>query len=260
MLTNFRAPTPDGCLSDLTLDEWHAGELPAPQVLAAIEHLNACARCRERKQALLANAQSFLGRFPPESLRIDAQSSNRPTVTKPRSRRPRSWAWAAAVGGLAAAAAVLLLARPSQRPTESVDESDTRFKGGEHIGFFVKRQSQVFPGIDGQKVRAGDRLRFVVTTTRPRQFAILSRDGAGAASVYYPATPTSQPLGVVRDRALEAATELDATPGQEMLFGVFCASPFQVESLRVALAQTGDLPALQGCTVDKLSLVKETLP
>jgi len=56
MLTNFRAPTPDGCLSDLTLDEWHAGELPAPQVLAAIEHLNACARCRERKQALLANA------------------------------------------------------------------------------------------------------------------------------------------------------------------------------------------------------------
>ena len=72
--------------------------------------------------------------------------------------------------------------------------------------------------------------------------------------------PTSQPLGVVRDWALETAIELDATPGQEMLFGIFCPSPFQVESLRVALAQTGDLPALQGCTVDKLRLVKETPP
>jgi hypothetical protein len=29
--------------------------------------------------------------------------------------------------------------------------------------------------------------------------------------------------------------------------------------MRVALAQTGDLPALQGCTVDKLRLLKETL-
>ena len=54
MLTNLRAPTPDGCLSDLTLDEWHAGELSASQVLAAVEHVDACARCRERKQALLA--------------------------------------------------------------------------------------------------------------------------------------------------------------------------------------------------------------
>jgi hypothetical protein len=260
MLTNLRAPTPQGCLSDLTLDEWHAGELAAPQVRAAAEHLDACPRCRERKQAMLANAQNFLAGFPPESLRRsgNAQSADRPTASPPRSRRSRWWAWGIAAGGLGAAAAVLLLARPAPRPREAGDESATRFKGGEHIGFFVKRQSQVFAGIDGQKVRAGDRLRFVVTTTRPRQLAILSRDGAGTASVYYPARPTSQPLGVVRDLALETAVELDATPGQEMLFGVFCAAAFQVEPLRGALAQTGDLPALSGCTVDKLRLVKET--
>jgi hypothetical protein len=240
-------------LSDLTLDEWHAGELPAPQVVAAVLHVDTCARCRDRKQALLANAQSFLNRFPPESPRRQA-------VTKPRPRVSRALVWGTAVGGLAAAVTVLLLARPIPRPTEKRDESDTRFKGGEHIGFFVKRQSQVFAGIDGQKVRAGDRLRFVVTTTRARQFAILSRDGAGVASLYYPATPTSQPLGVVRELALETAIELDGTPGQEMLYGVFCAAAFQVEPLRMALAQTGDLPASQGCTVDKLRLVKETLP
>jgi hypothetical protein len=109
-------------------------------------------------------------------------------------------------------------------------------------------------------VHPGDHLRFKVSTSEPAHVAILSLDGAGVASVYYPRQRQSAHLGVVRDQVLESSIELDGTLGEEGLWGVFCEAPFEVEPLRAALEERRALPTLGGCRVDLLSVVKKRAP
>ena len=136
----------------------------------------------------------------------------------------------------------------------------TRTKGGARIGFFVSSGGSVRPGRDGQAVHPGDRLRFTVSAPRPAHVAILSLDAAGVASVYYPTGTRSRHVGVVREHALESSVELDGTLGDERIWGVFCDVPFPIEPLRAALERRRDLPALPGCTVDTLRLLKKPAP
>lgn len=243
MLTELREPLPEGCLSDLELDEWHAGELDATRARVAELHVASCHVCQARREALLDAASDFLQQYP--------QPPQRP------SKRSRGRAVGLAVTCLALAAAVFIrLSAP--RPTEAPERAfETRAKGGAKLGFFVKRGDRVFEGATGETVRAGDQLRFVVTSGSPKHIAILSRDGRGVASVYYPASAHSQALVAAGQTALDAAVELDATPGEEALFGIFCEAELELEPLRAELEKRGRLPALRGCAVDELRVFKE---
>lgn len=239
MLSKLHIPAPDGCLSDLWLDEWLAGELDADRERAAAAHAASCDRCTQRKQAFEASALRFLDSRP----------------QPPIARRFGGRAVGLALTAVAIAAALALLFRgPRSAPKP---ELAVRSKGSSSIGFFVRRGEQVFAGGKGEQLRAGDQLRFTVTSTLPRQFAVLSRDARGAASVYYPSGPRSRPLTPAQQMPLDTAVELDATLGSETLFGVFCDQEFAVEPLREALERSGKLPSLPGCSVDQLEVRKE---
>jgi hypothetical protein len=239
MLSELHLPVPDGCLSDLSLDEWLAGELDADRERAAAAHAASCERCAQRKQAFEASALRFLDRRP----------------EPPIARRFGGRALGLALTGVAIAAGLALLLRGPRSAPEP--ELAARSKGSSSIGFFVRRGEQVFVGANGEHLRAGDQLRFTVTSAQPRQFAVLSRDARGAASVYYPSGPRSRPLIPAQQMPLDTAVELDGTLGSETLFGVFCDQEFEVEPLRVALERSGKLPSLQGCSVDQLEVRKE---
>ncbi|HEY6559135.1 MAG TPA: zf-HC2 domain-containing protein [Polyangiaceae bacterium] len=267
MLNQLKYAVPLGCVSDLTFDEWRAGELESPELERVEEHLASCEPCRQRHEQLQAEAEDFLTRYPelegpvsPEKSPVSARAAagERPAVSSvaPRSRRLRRWAWASGTAVAAAAAFFLVLGRAGT----GTPDGETRLKGGARIGFFVSSGGSVRPGRGGQVVHPGDRLRFTVTTPRPVYVAILSLDGAGAASVYYPTGAESQHLGIVRDQALESSVELDGTLGDERIWGVFCDAPFEIEPLRTALERRRDLPALSGCTNDLLGLVKKPAP
>lgn len=239
-------PRDEGCLSDLVFDEWHAGELPTERVREAESHLAGCAACSIRRAQLTHERAEFLERRP----KLPAQ-------------RGRSFRGAWLGGGLAAAAAVALLVSGLRGPSGvgEVSDSGTRVKGSPRLSFFVKRGGAVLEGAPGQQVQPGDRLRFVLTSERPSHVAILSLDGAGAASVYYPSRMNeSRPFEALRGHALDEAVELDAVLGPERIYAVFCERAFQLEPLRLRLEAEHELVTPSGCSVDLLELVKVPTP
>jgi hypothetical protein len=247
MPSELRRSVPDTCLSDLAFDELHAGELGVTSAQRAEEHVAACARCRDRRQALLAAQRDFLEQYP-----TAPNLARRPAPRK----GPRTYAVLVASLALAAAA-VALVVRPRHEPEGARAALETRSKGGARLSFHVKRSDRIFEGADRERVKAGDQLRFSVANAPERHVAVFSRDGSGAATVYYPSEPTSRALGPASETALDAAVELDATVGEETLVGVFCDSEFALEPLRAALEHTGRVPTMPGCTIDELRIFKD---
>jgi hypothetical protein len=91
-----------------------------------------------------------------------------------------------------------------------------------------------------------------------RYLAVLSVDGAKHASTYYPDSRLAARQEPGREAALPSSTVLDDTLGAETVYGVSCPRPFDVETLREALARAPNrAPALEGCDVDVIPLHKE---
>ena len=95
--------------AELVLERYVAGTLPAEETRAFEEHLLECERC-QRELALGVAVRKALGAVPGES--ADAPDGEVHRIGPGRRGRRRGWIAAAGVG-LAAAAAVLLVLRPT---------------------------------------------------------------------------------------------------------------------------------------------------
>jgi hypothetical protein len=130
-----------------------------------------------------------------------------------------------------------------------------RVKGSGRLGFFVQRSGEISRGGPGELLHPGDAVQFTYFAPSAGYLVVLSRDAAGAVSVYHPSGAAAAPV-VAGEQTLSASTLLDDTLGEETIEAVFCSSPADVETVRAARAGTGTRP-LEGCTVDTLSVVKE---
>jgi hypothetical protein len=121
------------------------------------------------------------------------------------------------------------------------------------LGFYVTDRGATRAGGPGETVRVGDTLTFTASSPRTVYVAVLSRDGAGRASVYHPmAAVDAGPAAV-----LPVATVLDATTGAEHIYGVFCDAAIEIEPLRAALAVRAELPPLPGgCSAETFTIEK----
>jgi anti-sigma factor RsiW len=214
------------CVSDLRLDELHAGELPAGDAAAATAHVAGCEHCRDRECALVADRARFRAAVPPL-------------------RRGRPWV-AIAASALAAAAAVAIVVRT---PADA-----TRLKGGPRLAFVVARaaSSTMVVGGPGERVRPGDTVSYLVTAAQPSYVAVLSRDPAGRIAPYFPPGDRAQWVPAGRDVQLPIATRLDDSLGRERLAAVFCDHPVALAELTAAV----DGAPPEGCTVDRIDLEK----
>jgi hypothetical protein len=215
-------------LSDFALDLL-LGE-PGPH-----EHLEGCASCRARFEALRGEQQRF-------------DAATIPLVLRPRRR-------VAPVLGFAAALAAGLAAIVLRAPTEEI----TRAKGRPvAIGFYVKHKDRVRRASSStEAVAPGDALRFWYTSSRPTHLAILSLDPAGKTSTYYPASAEEAGAAQAgREVALPISTVLDDTLGRERIFGFFCESSVRLD--RLALALGGTPP--EGCIEVELGFDKRREP
>jgi hypothetical protein len=104
-------------------------------------------------------------------------------------------------------------------------------------------------------VQAGDYLRFMYSSDVPTFFALLNRD-AHEATKYYPSADQAVRVPAGHDVALDFSIQLDGQPGAERVHALFCDQPQELESLRVALQVSGQLPPLPHCRVDVLTLAK----
>jgi hypothetical protein len=152
--------------------------------------------------------------------------------------------------GLAGVAAVFCVWLVASRGRH---EGEIRTKGRPALAFFVKHGDAVREGVPGEAVSPNDAINFVVSTEQPAFLAIISVDGAGKVSVYYPEGATAAAIAVGRDHVLPRSVLLDDTLGPERVVGVFCDQPMVVAELAAAVARNA-IP--KGCVADALTLEK----
>jgi hypothetical protein len=246
MTTTDRTPPP--CPSDYQLDLWLAEELtPRDQVPLRL-HLASCAHCTARLERASAEQERLPQQRPlPASPAAEILA---PVVPLRPRRRPARW-FVPGGAGLAMAAGVALLLARGEPPARSAAPT-TRSKGGFQVDFVVARAGarDLEPhagqpaavqqsGQRDAEVRPGDRIQLLYSSPRPGHLAVLGRDGSGATAIYYPAGGAPEPVPAGQRVPLSHSIALDAVPGQERLYVLFCTAPVALEPLRARLAGDG---------------------
>jgi hypothetical protein len=115
---------------------------------------------------------------------------------------------------------------------------------------YVQHEQAVRRALPGEAVAPGDVVRFVYSSREPRFLAILSVDGAGVASVYFPDGPETVKVPGAEDAPLPLGTRLDGVLGEEQVVALFCERNRVLEPVRQALqAAAPALPEVPGCTL-----------
>jgi hypothetical protein len=221
------------CLSAFRLDRFRLGELSPTEASQVQAHLEECALCRAAAD-VLASAES------------EFRASAMPLRTPRRAGR-RTLAWGA--GALAVAAASVLAFQPTL---------GVRSKGAPaSVGMYVQHGQDVRRALPGEGVAPGDSVRFVYSSREPSYLAILSLDGAGVATVYFPQGAEMVALPAAQDALLPLATQLDSVLGDETVLALFCRSPHALEPMREALQASGKpLPEVPGCRLATFHFTK----
>jgi hypothetical protein len=234
------------CPSALRLDQYSSGELTPAERDEMDRHAAGCEACQRRHAELGAARRSFAEEAPPfDALRRETSSAH--------------WRrWGPALG--VAAALTLAVGEVWQSGSTARDaDSATRTKGGlASASWVVRRGDQVFQGRPEQRLRPGDVLSFSFSARETVYAALLGLDAAGRVSVYYPESERLGKLERGRDQPLPIALQLDASPGDERVLGVFCREAVSVASVRQALEHSAAAPELPpGCTLERWTLRKE---
>jgi Domain of unknown function (DUF4384) len=252
------------CRSGLELDRFLTGESGESESAQLLAHVEQCVSCTAQLAALRAvQAESLpplrlLGAPPApiapgeqaEAGRIDSAPLPLQRVSDKRERRGRWARRAFAAAAFAAAASMFLVLRADQRA------SSERLKGsGPSLQMYVQHGGEVRLAAPGEVVAPGDAIRFTVGLKAPAYVAVLSLDPAGRASVYFPIAERAAQVPAGTEVALPLGTMLDATVGEERVFGLFCSSAVELEPLRARLQGEGLSPP-EGCQVTRWSFVK----
>jgi hypothetical protein len=227
---------PEGCPSDLELEELIAGDVAGADEARLRDHIAGCARCQQRRAAIAAEP----------SLKPDPEAWRKllaETPASPAPRRARARVRIAAIAGFAAAAAAILLTWNLGRPPAPGDIDGNRVKGALVLTIHVKRPDGAVDRIAGEgTIRPGDELRFDVTAAGGGQVVVVGLDAAPSVTIYVPAAavPAATPS------LLPGSIVADATPGFERVFAVACPAAPPLEVVRqlatAALARAGGHP------------------
>ena len=210
-------------LSDYLLDRLAPGDLDAEREARAREHLETCDECRSRKQDHEAAAAELLGQEAPEAFarRIAARRAERD-----RPRPARLWG-----AGLAAAAVLVLafgLVLQDSEPT-------VRTKGGADLSFFVSEGGKGRPGLPGETLHMGDRIRLAVESADHAYVFVISVTGDGEVTPLYPeGSGASIQLSGEGQTLLDGSVILDDHRGDERLFALFSDRPLTAEEVTAA--------------------------
>lgn len=257
-------------VSDLTWDRLLAGDLEPSLVARAERHASACAMCAARRDLLEDDRRRFQA-APPTLMAGGASEPAAELEIRRPGPGPAPWwrrglrpLWLAP--GLAAALAVALLVPRWWARVGAEDDGSSpagaRRKGGFAVTVFAGREGRAVALGAGDPVYPGDRLQLTYSAERAGHLAVLSIDGQGRVTVYFPAdASTTWPAAAGEGIPLPRSTELDDVLGEERLFTVFCDLPRPLLPLVEGLEARGDLaPAPPGCEVRRFSLDKRAPP
>jgi hypothetical protein len=222
----------DRKLTDLELERHLAGELPDARFARATDG------DRARLGELRAENEAFL-----RSVDVDMEVKRIHQRVERMTPARRSWLrWFVPAGALAAAAAVILVVvKRGDDPGRPPDELSVK---GDDISLVVHLASGETSKrlASGDKVHAGDRIRFELGGVKPGFVAVIGIDGSGQPTIYHPDGGAQPTAFDPASRLVPGAIELDATPGSERFFAVYSERPFAFEVVVPALATSAALP------------------
>jgi hypothetical protein len=231
-----RSRRPEGCASDLELEELLAGDLGGPEEARLREHLGRCERCQARRAALSAEPDLKPDPQVWEQLLGGEGLGHSP---RPRLRRAVGAGVALATAAVAGVLTWNLGRAPAPGPAQApapAPAMQERVKGSLALTVHVKRPDGRVEQISGQgEVRPGDEMRFSVAASAAGHAVVLGLDAAPSVTVYVPAkgegrnSARVQPGGAV---LLDGSVVADATAGIERVLAIVCPIPIQPETLR----------------------------
>lgn len=211
-------------------DAWFAGELPDELAPSMEKHVVTCNRCRGRRAALAVDRSAFL------ALRPTYIASPSQVARKHR----RTFVIGSIAGGIALVALVVLAREPEvQTLPPAAAESE--------LGFAIERADATQPGMRGQEVHPGDRIRFEYSLQAPAYFAIYGLDARGSVRTYYPLSELSAPAGAGARVPLATTLEVARVFGTEQLYALFCSTEFAVAEPQRTLELQRSLAPSPGC-------------
>lgn len=213
-------PNPGNRPSRLRLDRLATGELPPGEVEALSAGLSPGDRAHlEAAEA----ARTGLPAFDPAAIRARAARLPADPVpaAPPAAPRPANtpFAFLAALAALAAAA---LLAFQVGRGPSDPGPGDVRFKGGDALEVVELVGATPRGYVAGTPVGQGTVLGFRVNATGHTGVVLLSVDGRGEATVFWPASGEApEPLSGDGLLPLDGSVVLDDAPGPEIFVAVY---------------------------------------
>lgn len=225
-------------IPDALLERYVAGALTG-DALARVERAVAESPSeRARVDALRADSAAFLISHPPGPLAS--------RLEQPK-RRWMFWLPLAAVATAALGVFVL----------RDAPEDESTVKGSIVFSAFRQRENAAAEELtSGAVVKPGDRIRFSVRTPTDGFVAVLSRDGAGHASVYYPFSASQAAPHGTKDTLLPGAIMLDEVLGAERVWALFSAGAFELGPLLQQL-ERGQKPSGTGLSAAFVEWKKE---
>ncbi len=236
-------------------------DLLDPQAKSDAErHMQGCPRCRLAYEQLELAYQEFDQSVLPRTL---DQVLQKAPGAKSSLSKPSWWLWPAMATAVAATGLLMFIMLTPSTPVPNQGH-DVRIKGDPNFRVFAWRAGAVFAVKPQSVLQAGDRIRFVIEPGQAHYLMIVSRDGPGKCSLYYP--PGAKQSGKLEpgQSELPGSIQLDTAQGPERLLAIFSKQPQSVEKVLTALKKLGDgpLPAhwLPGAShIAELVFQKESL-
>jgi hypothetical protein len=147
-------------------------------------------------------------------------------------RRPQRRRWLAVPAFALVVLAIALWRWP--RPPDLGIKGDA---SGASWQVFAHRDGRTFAVRDGAELAPGDRIRFVVLPAGARYVLVVSVDGAGAVTIYYPYNG-ERSAAIDGDRVeLADSIVLDAAPGPERLYALLSDEPLAAAAVKAPLGE-----------------------
>ena len=235
---SLRAERSLGCPSPLALDRfWMAG---APEEHALHAHVAGCAVCTRHLATCEGAARSFEMHVLP-ALKPARLSSASPGFGE----RVAAWGrgltrpWVMA-GGLAVIILAVAIGLREVAPDQT--REGVAFKGTIGLQVVADRQGSQFVVHEGDALQRGDRLRFRVSTPGPGYVLVVSVEGGGRVTRFYPFAGEDAMAIDGRGTLLGGSIALDAFAGYERVFVVFSPRPFTLRDVRAPAAALAASP------------------
>ncbi|WP_257461704.1 DUF4384 domain-containing protein [Archangium lipolyticum] len=225
-------------VQDAVLEMYLASALE-PEARARVEEELASSEAdRERLAELRADSAAFLLRQPPAAFAARVE---------PEPRKERRRRWGVLLGAALATSAVAVFGGVLLRPVVETPEPEYTAKGSLVLGVYRNQAGRGVPVGPGETLGEGESIQFEVKAGASGYVAVLSRDGAGRVTVYYPYGGDAAVAYTPGQTLLPGAIELDGTPGTEALYALFSPEPFALGAAVKALESGAPLePALPG--------------